>query len=75
MKSQIMSGKGIQGILGVLQKNMQKTSNVTENIANKYPTGFNPSRRSSNAVKSDQGDKMSMSNKNLTNNDLNTNQK
>ena len=70
MKAQIMSGKGIQGILGVLQKNMQKTSNITESIASKYPTGFNPSRRASNAVKSEQSDKVSVSNKNLTNNEL-----
>ena len=49
VKSKIMSGKGLGGILGMLQKNMHKTKAITKNMVagRDYPPGFNPSRRKS----------------------------
>lgn len=55
MKNNIMSGKGINGILGMLQKNMLKTNTITKSATSnsEYPQGFNSSRRHSSISKND----------------------
>ena len=50
-----MSGKGLGGILGMLQRNMQKTKAVTKNMrdARDYQSGLIPMRRKSSVKKPD----------------------
>ncbi|CAI2383698.1 unnamed protein product [Moneuplotes crassus] len=82
VKNKIMTGKGLGGILGMIQKNMQKTKAVTKNMGglNNYPPGFSPSRRKSSFVNFDKGKKGSgladiartlMKNKNSPGNGIN----
>lgn len=56
VKSKIMTGKGIGGILGMLQKNMKNTNAIAKNIAGNnpdYPPGFNPNRRRSSVLRAE----------------------
>lgn len=57
LKSKLMTGKGLTGILGMLQKNSQKqgNKNLTVKKANSesttsLPNGFNPGRRQSSVA-------------------------